>query len=450
MAALAFYVAAWVAGAAAKGSVALGSGKYRDVDYADGEHGERPPRPVVRRTPDGLSVHVAVSSYRDQRCGVTLYELFSQAKRPELVTVGVVEQYLPGDVRCVERYCEMIREAKGLVAGDRCPYEEQVRVKELRATDVHGPAHARSYAHEVRGREEFCLQIDSHTVATTHWDEKLLREWEKAENEYAVLSTYLQSKDDMASREDGSNINNRREIPVMCSTISGRHAMVRNHQAYAAWELERPLRSCYWGAGLSFSKCHMEDRVPRDPDCAGVFDGEEFLQALRMWTHGYDTYAPSRSILFHDYSHQQDPKKWHGAGGDAKVTLASYNRMKYIVGLPGALPVDVGPYGLGRARNKTRYEQMCHLNLPAGPVSDSSPCGAVPWVPFTEADLAQLPFRATTVSSAGTGQRPERLSHPDPAADAWMAGGVVVYTQVPVVAIVVAFFALRRVKRYGV
>lgn len=37
-----------------------------------------------------------------------------------------------------------------------------------------------------------------------------------------------------------------------------------------------------------------------------IFDGEEFSKMIRLWTHGYDVYTPTRSYIAHDYSHPDD------------------------------------------------------------------------------------------------------------------------------------------------
>ena len=55
----------------------------------------------------------------------------------------------------------------------------------------------------------------------------------------------------------------------------------RNSQAKAARMLTSPLLTTLWAAGLSFSKCHFERRVPNDPNLPFVFDGEEFSRTLR-------------------------------------------------------------------------------------------------------------------------------------------------------------------------
>ena len=42
-----------------------------------------------------------------------------------------------------------------------------------------------------------------------------------------------------------------------------------------------------------------------DPFTPGIFDGEEFTKAIRLWTHGYDIYSPHRVYVVHDYHKSQ-------------------------------------------------------------------------------------------------------------------------------------------------
>lgn len=44
-----------------------------------------------------------------------------------------------------------------------------------------------------------------------------------------------------------------------------------------------------------------------------VFDGEEFSMHARLWTRGYDTYTPDKSLVGHDYNKVKDgpqPSRW--------------------------------------------------------------------------------------------------------------------------------------------
>ena len=44
-----------------------------------------------------------------------------------------------------------------------------------------------------------------------------------------------------------------------------------------------------------------------------VFQGEEISIGVRGWTHGYDFYAPERSVLFHEYASKSKRRGRKGA-----------------------------------------------------------------------------------------------------------------------------------------
>eukprot|EP00659_Diplonema_papillatum_P001681 gene1681-2529_t len=374
-------------------------GRWVEMPVAEFAAEGNEPAPIIP-VERGRTMHVMISSFRDSLCPRTLVELFNYSRNPELVTVGIVEQVLPGDPDCVKDYCEAIirdpspavlREMQG--GGSGCPFESQIRVLARNAKDSGGPMHARSFGRQLLRDEVFCLQIDSHSRAIQNWDSELIKEWSYAENEYAILSTYVQREEDLKSRTDGSNINRWREVPIMCRTVSGAFGMVRNDGAAAGRALPRPLRSCFWGAGLSFGKCHMELRVPHDPSSVGVFDGEEFTRAARMWTHGYDLFAPTRGLIFHDYTKaQSDPKRWqHFQSRHLPNPGIAYKRLKHLLNMPGGEPQDLGLYGLGTRRSLAQYEELCQLNLTHSPVGKGLNCGRLKWVPWDfREDLASI------------------------------------------------------------
>jgi hypothetical protein len=82
--------------------------------------------------------------------------------------------------------------------------------------------------------------------------------WDQTNNEYAVLSTYVSSTDQLQTPLKDN------EVPLLCMVVFTSN--VRNHATKAADSLVKPkLTNAIWGAGLSFSKCHAELKVPVDP-----------------------------------------------------------------------------------------------------------------------------------------------------------------------------------------
>lgn len=63
----------------------------------------------------------------------------------------------------------------------------------------------------------------------------------------------------------------------------------------------QPIRTPFWAAGLAFSTAEAVREVPYDRYTPYLFDGEEISTAARLWTHGYDFYAPITDTVFHVY-----------------------------------------------------------------------------------------------------------------------------------------------------
>ena len=141
----------------------------------------------------------------------------------------------------------------------------------MKASEAKGPAYARGkQVNLVHTEDDFCLQIDAHSDAVQGWDTKLLQEWGRTNNEYAILSTYPTSYDHI----DGSGGNGHDEMPHICGGgILEGPGRVRNHRAGSIANMEWPLLAPMWAAGLSFSRCHAERNVPTDPELKSIFMG---------------------------------------------------------------------------------------------------------------------------------------------------------------------------------
>eukprot|EP00485_Elphidium_margaritaceum_P001274 CAMPEP_0202701486 /NCGR_PEP_ID=MMETSP1385-20130828/14580_1 /ASSEMBLY_ACC=CAM_ASM_000861 /TAXON_ID=933848 /ORGANISM="Elphidium margaritaceum" /LENGTH=60 /DNA_ID=CAMNT_0049358923 /DNA_START=42 /DNA_END=220 /DNA_ORIENTATION=- len=56
--------------------------------------------------------------------------------------------------------------------------------------------------------QDFCLQVDAHTFGAHDWDTRILAEWGAANNEMAVLTTYIGSPDNL-----DKNVGGNHEVP---------------------------------------------------------------------------------------------------------------------------------------------------------------------------------------------------------------------------------------------
>jgi len=276
-----------------------------------------PPPPVISSgTAETATIFMGLSAYRDIRCGYTLLDAFERAENPGRLSFGIVEQLAPEDGKCVDVFCELAASAgsKFATADGSCKFKDQIKVYHMDYTESKGPIIARASQETLIADEEFCLQVDAHSHFATHWDTKLVRQWQSTGNDNAILTTYV---NDIADRDSGSA-----GQPHLCQTTWGANGMVRNAQARVVNVGAAPRLTTLWGAGESFGKCRAEREVPNDPALTHIFDGEEFSRAARLWTAGFDFYTPNENLIFHDYFKKMGPQGADHALVEASVWTA--------------------------------------------------------------------------------------------------------------------------------
>jgi [Skp1-protein]-hydroxyproline N-acetylglucosaminyltransferase len=69
----------------------------------------------------------------------------------------------------------------------------------------------------------------------------------------------------------------------------------------------RPIPSLFWAAGFAFSSGRVVRDVPYDASLRFLFFGEEASMSGRLWTHGWDFYAPSEMVLYHLWTRAYRP-----------------------------------------------------------------------------------------------------------------------------------------------
>ncbi|KAL8002364.1 putative glycosyltransferase, GlcNAc [Plasmopara halstedii] len=363
----------------------------------------RPPPALI---PVSFDIFVGLSVFRDGfRCGKTIFTAIRRAKYPERLFFGVVDQINESDERCLDEYCKM-SEAEWPDEGP-CPYKDHIRVDIREANKSRGPTLARFYQQKLIRHEEFCLQLDGHSIFTNLWDENLLAEWKRVNNEMAVLSTYLHHLHNFV-KENGDNALSA-SVPHLCSTTRGTHGLVRTVGASMIRGSKFPQLQALWGAGLSFSKCHAEHRVPVDSHTLWMFDGEEFLRASRLWTSGYDFYSPSElgSVIYHNYS--RVPARFERITVDKQTKKRevemAVNRFNHLLGKPVKGLIDtfeLDKYGLGSVRSLKSYLTFSGVNFKKGS-NDTGSCKQLHWVPYDNAtEVEALMGNGWTLSRSAT------------------------------------------------
>ncbi len=340
---------------------------------------------------------IGISAFRDNRCSKTLYNLFTKAKYPERINIGVVQQWkFDEDDDCLGEYCKMVEELNPEMwkaSGGVCPHYHQVKVMRLDYRESQGPCYGRHFQSYMLRDEEFCLQLDSHMDVILDWDKELMDMWGRTNNEYGILSVYVSGIENLPQ-----NGTLAKYAPHLCElTFEGkskkepRYEHTRNVRG-----LKAPLLTTAFAGGFNFGKCHSWKAVPYDPGLKKVFNGEEFSMAARLWTLGYDFYTPDRSVVGHDYGGSMKegfrgakPMTWirNDASNARAVRAKSYDHLWKLLGIgeigdPGLQEVGED-YGLGNLRSWHQMQEFIGMNLTTLERFTDS-CKNLEWVPFNE------------------------------------------------------------------
>jgi [Skp1-protein]-hydroxyproline N-acetylglucosaminyltransferase len=286
------------------------------------------------------TIFVSIASYRDYRCPHTLRQLFLQATYPERIRVAIVDQLKPGeDTNCAQPNQPCTENPNGML----CKYSHLIDIYEMDASMAVGPVLARHIGGRMYRGEYFAMQTDAHMEFVQGWDVDIIRQWKSANNEMAVLTTYVSDVDDHYNKTTGERTVNSR--PKMCVTdfdpdyYDNRLTNLMHGQQPEGKPdvIGEPTLHPFWAAGFSFSRGHFLIQVPYDQYLPMIFQGEEINIGLRGFTYGYDYYAPERSVVFHYYSHGGKEKKvktfWENSDAYNGLEQASMARLLGITEL---------------------------------------------------------------------------------------------------------------------
>jgi hypothetical protein len=262
----------------------------KDVDY----------NTIGSKVGDEETIFLMIASYRDFQCRETIASAYRRSDHPERLYVGAVDQTTDGDIGCLDFEIPCSDNPTQV----HCIYLDQISVYHMKAEDATGPVGARHVGDRMYRGQYYVMQMDAHCKFVRHWDTLLIEQWRNTHNEMAVLTSYLTDIQGSLTPLGDSTRNTR---PIQCnSDFEG--AMPARYLRHGAQPEEKPVildmpqMQPFWAAGFSFSRGHFKLRVPYDAYQPMVFQGEEIAIGIRGFTFGYDFYAPSASVVFHEYA----------------------------------------------------------------------------------------------------------------------------------------------------
>ena len=108
----------------------------------------------------------------------------------------------------------------------------------------------------------------------------------------------------------------------------------------------------------------------------------------------YDTYTPTKNIVFHDYGEQENGHgndEWFKRQRD-RFRKAAIDRVKTILQIPGGetseqAQANLGIYGLGKRRSLVQFQEFLNMDFKALKGNAPGPdlrCSGASWVPYDD------------------------------------------------------------------
>ncbi len=303
-----------------------------------------------------MSIFVSVAAYQDPVLPFTLQRAVQQARWPEQLHLGVIDQSPPGALPLLPTALAPARLSR-------------VQIDPLQAR---GPCWARALAMTLYADEDWFLQIDSHMDFDLHWDAQLIGQMQtlQVHQPHCVISSYPNAFE----LHDGQPVRQITTTSVLAHVVKPGCQFDPEHPVLSfeahPVESEHAVRGFHLGAGCLFAPGELVTHFPYDPYL--YFHGEEQSLAARLFTHGWDIFHTPGLPLAHLYRSANGnaptrPLHWD-ASQDAQRTQSwwtleqrSRARLKALL----QSSQDLGVYGLGRARTLADYADFCGIDYSA-------------------------------------------------------------------------------------
>jgi [Skp1-protein]-hydroxyproline N-acetylglucosaminyltransferase len=298
------------------------------------------------------TIFVSCASYRDHQCMETIRNMYKRAKFPARIFVGICEQNTT--------------DARESCTPSEFKYHSNIRRLTIPHSEAKGPTYARYLCSTLYRGETFFMQIDSHTTFARDWDIKAIRNLAACPSKKAVLTGYPHDVSTYGIDE--------KSVPLLCTSkwnddgLPQFEAAVKSKQDL---DTKQNWPVPFTAGGFVFGPGSMVAEVPFDPNLDHLFQGEEVLYTVRLWTSGYDFFSSKENIVFHAYTRKDEPKFWEDVKDWSVPQKKSALRARRILGLeePSIAP-GADPYGLGNARTLAEYWKFAELD-PASKTSKS-------------------------------------------------------------------------------
>src|SRR5262249_49759313 len=145
---------------------------------------------------------------------------------------------------------------------------------------------------------------------------------------------------------------------------------IRCRAEYLDFYPEAPVLTALVSGAFVFAPGELMRQVPYDPWL--YFNQEEMTYSLRLYTHGWNVYCPSRVLVYHLYydGHAPTPTRpqhWRdfaGWGQYQRIGKARFNHLtRFASSTDPNVLVDLEKYALGDVRSLEEFETFCGVDF---------------------------------------------------------------------------------------
>ena len=296
---------------------------------------------------------MAIPAYRDTELVPTVFDALAKAADPAGLRFGI---------------CWQRTEGESIAPLDRHP---QVRIIEREHSQARGVGWARSLAGSLYDGEDHVLQTDSHMRFVPGWDKLLIENLRRAPSAKPMLSTWglhywpgqpLEAKPParmVFHRWDPNGGPAFRILPIL-----------------DAESRTAPVPVGFVCAHMMFSAGAALTEVPNDPYI--YFYGEEITTSVRLFTRGWDMFAPLQQIVWHHWGvaktrvrHWEDHDTPDSVNQWQRLEKQSQQRVRSFLASPSE-----GRYGVGTVRSLADFEAYVGITFKDRIVSEAAMAGA--------------------------------------------------------------------------
>jgi hypothetical protein len=319
------------------------------------------------------TIFVQIAAYRDPELVPTLRHCLSRAKHPSRLKFGICYQH------DIENSLEEF------------DFNDSVKTVKIPFTESKGACWARSKTNELYNNEDFTLQIDSHMRFIQDWDEVLLNMWKSLKDPKAILTAYPPQYEPGQPEEEWKN------IPHICNVYAFKDGQTeqRPKTPEDIEARDTPYRVVHTAAGFLFGPGSLIVDVPYDPEF--YFSGEETALTVRLFTHGYNLFAPHKTIVYHYYERKDESKHWADDKNWGIYGNVSNERLDCL--LNRSNKHNLSKYGLGKERTLEDFQNYSGIDYKRNIVHIDTINGKEP--PVDLSDPAKWSFIIKTYHQVG-------------------------------------------------